>query len=186
MIYYETKRLALRNYKSGDAGDYYEYMSLESTARHEDFDPFSLEECEKVIAERISDDSFWVAELKENNKVIGDLCFRKGEYETYDIGYDFNEKYGGKGYATEACEVLVTHIFIYENGRRICAACNEDNIKSWRLLERLGFRREARCIEDASFKKDSNGAPVYVNSYYYALLKREWENAGLYKKQGEA
>ena len=123
---------------------------------------------------RLTDDSFWVVELKKDGKVIGDLCYRKGDYETYEIAYDFNENYGKQGYATEACKVLITHIFSVLKGRRLYVGCNEDNERSWKLLERLGFRREAHCIEDVAFKHDMNDVPIYVNSYFYALLSREW------------
>ena len=175
MVWYETERLILRNYKEKDTEDYYEYMSLESTALHEDFYPFSREESRRAVEERLQDDSYWVVELKQNSKVIGDVCYRKGEYDTYEIAYDFNEKYGKKGYATEACRVLVRHIFTVLKGRRLYAGCNEENKASWRLLERLGMRREAHCLEDMAFKTDEAGTPIYVNSYYYALLKEEWE-----------
>jgi len=47
-------------------------------------------------------------------------------------------------------------------------------VKSARLLERLGFRLEGHFLEDASFKKDAAGRPVYISSFYYALLRREW------------
>ena len=90
--------------------------------------------------------------------------------------YDFNEKFGKKGYATEACKALIKHIFTVLNGRRLYVGCNEDNTASWRLLERLGLRREAHCIEDVSFKTDADGSPIFVNSYFYAQLKREWEH----------
>jgi len=174
MIHYETDRLILRNYKPEDVKDYFEYMSLASTALHEDFEPYSMGDCTQAVNERLLDDSFWVVVLKENNKVIGDLCFRKNDYETYEIAYDFNACYGRRGYATEACKVLVTHIFSVLNGRRLYVGCNEDNESSWHLLERLGFRREAYCIEDVAFKKDTHGNPIYVNIYFYALLSKEW------------
>lgn len=93
MLRYETNRLILRNYQQNDVNDYYEYMSLESIARHEDFEPYTLDECKNTVIARLADDSFWVVELKENNKVIGDMCYRKGDYETYEIAYDFNEKF---------------------------------------------------------------------------------------------
>ena len=94
-------------------------MRLESTARYEDFEPFLLEECEKVVAERLSDDTFWVVELKEQRKVIGDLCYREGDYETYEIAYDFNENYWKKGYASEACSMFIDERS--ENRGRACA-----------------------------------------------------------------
>lgn len=174
MIDYETPRLILRNYKKTDAEDYFEYMSLESTAEHEDFNPFTMEECEKAVGERLWDDSFWVAELKNTGKVIGDLCFREGEYDSFEIGFDFNIKYSKTGYASEACQKLLEHIFKVLNARRVTAGCNEGNINSKKLLERLKFRCEAVCLEDAAFKSDREGNPLYVNSCYYALLKSEW------------
>ena len=175
MIYYETDRLILRNYQIDDVSDFYEYMSLEFTALHEDFEPYSLEKSEDTVKQRLNNDRYLAVVLKGNGKVIGDLTYREEDYGTYDIAYDFNEKYGKKGYATEACKALVNHIFEVENARRLYAGVNEGNENSWRLLERLGFRREAYCIEDVSFKKDENGNPIYINSYYYALLRREWQ-----------
>lgn len=175
MVFYETNRLILRNYRIEDIADYHEYMSMESTALHEDFAPYNMQESEAAVRSRLTDDAFWVVELKETGKVIGDLCYRKGDYETYEIAYDFNERYGKQGYATEACKTLITHIFTTLKGRRLYVGCNEENVDSWKLLERLGFRREAHCIEDVAFKHDENGMPIYVSSYYYALLDREWE-----------
>ncbi len=52
--------------------------------------------------------------------------------------------------------------------------CNDTNLNSLRLLERLGFRREGHFLEDVWFKKDEIGNPIYVNSFYYAVLKSEW------------
>jgi hypothetical protein len=36
------------------------------------------------------------------------------------------------------------------------------------------MRREGHFMEDVAFKKDEKGDPIYVNSYLYAILKREW------------
>lgn len=174
MIYYETERLILRNYRPEDVADYHAYMSLATTAEHEDFDPFTLAQCEEAVGARLADDTFWVVERREDGRVIGDVCYRAGEEETYEIAYDFHEAYGGRGYATEACRALVSHLFGVLGVRRVRAGCNEGNAPSWRLLERLGFRREAHCIEDVALKRDEEGRPIYINSYYYALLRREW------------
>ena len=59
--------------------------------------------------------------------------------------------------------------------RRVIAQCNDDNDRSIRLLEKLGFRKEGCFLEDVSFKEDENGNPIYVNSVQYAMLKREWD-----------
>jgi RimJ/RimL family protein N-acetyltransferase len=153
-------------------------MSQEFTAKYQAFAPLSLERSEQAVTERLDDDAYWVCELRENGKVIGDLEYTKGEDGNYEIGYEFNEKYGKKGYATEACKSLIAHLFLTLNARRISADMDEPNVNSWRLMERLGFRREAHFIEcEASFnEKDEQGNPIYVNYYVYALLKKEWRH----------
>lgn len=174
MISLETERLHIRNYQEKDIRDFYDYMSLEFTALHEDFEPLTYEQSRDLIMKRLNDDSFAIVELKSEKRCIGDLCFRMSEYGTFEIGYDFNVNYGKKGYATEACKAFVQYLFTSLNARRVTAGCNEDNEASWRLLDRLGFRREGRFIEDVSFKCDKGGNPLYVNSVYYGILKREW------------
>ena len=179
MIYYETERLILRNYRLDDISDFHEYMSQEFTVKYQGYAPLSLDVCERVVARRVEDDGQWVCELKENGKVIGNLECTKGEDGNYEIGYEFSEKYGKKGYATESCKVLIEHVFLALNARRINASMDEPNVNSWRLMERLGFRREAHFIEcEASFnEKDEQGNPIYVNCFVYALLKKEWQHA---------
>ena len=175
MIFYETERLILRNYKQDDIDDLFAYMSSDYTALHEDFDPYSRDDCEKAIDKWYQNDYYWTVELKSENKLIGSLNYSEEDYETYEIGYDFNESYTGYGYATESCKILLYHIFTINHGRRVIAGCNEENVNSYRLLERLGFRREGLFREDVSFKSDKEGNPIYVNSYYYGMLKREWD-----------
>ena len=63
---------------------------------------------------------------------------RQKRIELIKIGYDFNEKFWNKGYATEACIALLNHIFCEVGGRRVYAECNDDNFPSIKLLERIG------------------------------------------------
>ena len=176
MIQLETERLVLRNYELNDINDFYEYMKLEYTALHDDFDPLTYEESVDLLQRRVNKDNYLVVELKNDNKVIGDVSFDLEEFNTYIISYDFNVSYEKNGYATEACKALVEYIFSSLGGRRVYAECNEENIKSIKLLERLNFRKEAHFIEDVAFKKNSDGKLIFVNSYVYAILKKEWVN----------
>jgi len=179
MIYLETDRLILRNYQLKDLNDFYELMSQEFVARHQGFTPLSLEKCEQWLTKRLDNDSRLVCELKENGKVIGALEQIEEDNGNYTIGYEFSEKYGKKGYATEGVKALIAHLFLSLDARRICADMDEGNVNSWKLVERLGFRREAHFIEcETSFnEKDEHGNPVLVNCFVYALLKREWQHA---------
>lgn len=174
MIQFETTRLIIRNFSIDDVNDFYKYMSLECTAQYESFEPFTYDECIASVTRRCGKENVFAVVLKESGKMIGDINFSIEEYDTYELGYDFNPTYCKKGYATEACKAVIDYIFKETSGRRIYAECDDDNFPSIRLLERLGFRREGYFIEDVTFKKDGAGNPIYVNSYSYAMLKREW------------
>ena len=171
----QSKRLLLRNFKESDVNDFYEYMALESTAKYEVFEPYSYEKCQLKIKEYSRNDGFLAIELVNESKMIGHINFSEKPYNSYEIGFDINEKYARQGFATEACEKVIEHIFFELKARRIVAEVTEGNGPSCKLLEKLRFRLEGHFIEDVAFKKDIHGNPIYVNSYYYALLKSEYK-----------
>lgn len=172
----ETERLILRRFQDNDYIDFYEYMSLEETAEFENFSPKTEEECKRIIVYRKEQENYFAVVLKENNKLIGNVEYDVEEYDSYSISYDFNPVFKRVGYATEAVKAMVDYIFLKLDGRRIYAECDEGNIASCKLLERLKFRKEGHMIEDVTFKVDEENQPIYVNSYLYAILKREWTN----------
>ena len=58
--------------------------------------------------------------------------------------------------------------------RRVIAKCHPDNTPSWKLLERLNFRREGFALQTVYFKYDEYGKPIWHNTYSYGLLKDEY------------
>jgi RimJ/RimL family protein N-acetyltransferase len=92
---------------------------------------------------------------------------------TYEIGYIFNKKYQGKGYATEAVQKFIEHHFSGPKIHKIIAHCNPKNEKSWKLLERLNFKREGELRKNIYFKKDKNNNPIWLDTYEYGLLKED-------------
>jgi len=113
--------------------------------------------------------------LKETDAIIGNLFLAKDEPDTYSVGWQFNEKYEGKGYAGEAARAFLDFLFNHKNARRIYAYTEDYNVRSQKLCERLGMRREAYYIEFISFVKNPDGTPKYENTFEYAILKKEWE-----------
>jgi ribosomal-protein-alanine N-acetyltransferase len=75
----------------------------------------------------------------------------------------------GQGYITEAARALVNAGFRELHLHRICAECDPENIGSWRVLEKIGMRREGHLRENAWIKGE------WVDSLIYAVLDREWE-----------
>lgn len=86
-----------------------------------------------------------------------------------NLGWVFDPAFGGQGYATEAVRAAIDLCFGPLKLRRVVAECFADNEPSWRLMERLGMRRETRTIRESLHH--SRG---WLDGLTYALLAEEW------------
>ena len=60
------------------------------------------------------------------------------------------------------------------HARRIYGFVEDDNIRSERLCERLGMRREGCFKEFVTFVNNPDGSPKYEDTCVYAILEKEW------------
>jgi RimJ/RimL family protein N-acetyltransferase len=88
-----------------------------------------------------------------------------------ELGWCFDPAYHGRGLATEAVGALLRLCFEELALRRVTANCFADNVASWRLMERLGMRREAHTKADSLHR---SGA--WLDGMTYALLADEWRS----------
>ena len=115
--------------------------------------------------------------IELGDQVIGDLMLSIqdawGQAEVEDeargtqaeLGWINDPAYGGHGYATEAVRELMRVCFEDLRLRRIVANCFADNESSWRLMERLGMRREGHHVAESLHR--SRG---WLDGYVYAIL----------------
>lgn len=170
-----SKRLYLRRFQPSDYQDLHEYLSDPEVVRYEPYEAFNLKQSKFEALNRSSRPCYWAVCLNQTNKVIGNLYFNKTTFETYELGFVFNRAYQKQGYAFESCKALLQYAFQIMNVRRVIALCAMDNINSWTLMERLQMRRESSYVQNVAFKKDSQGNPIYINTYQYAILKTEYD-----------
>lgn len=170
----ETERLSIRKFCVNDWKDLHEYLSQEEVVKFEPYDVFSEEASKEETLHRSKNDDFWAVCLKENGKLIGNIYLSKQDFDTWELGYVFNHNYQGNGYATEAAVALVDIAFKEKNARRVIAMCNPLNNASWKLLERMGLRREGHLIQNIFFKRDEFGCPIWLDTYEYGILHSEW------------
>jgi RimJ/RimL family protein N-acetyltransferase len=149
-------------------------LSDEEVVKFEPYDTYSEKQAIEEAINRQNNESFYAVCLKESGKLIGNLFFSKGDFDTWELGYVFNRSYQGNGYATESSEALIDYAFTNLEARRIIAMCSPKNEHSWKLLERLHMRREGLLLQNVYFKKDLNGEPIWFDTYEYAILKSEW------------
>ena len=178
----KTKRLIIRRFTPEDWQDLFEYLSQETVVKYEPYEVFTEEASKQEAVRRSEDNAFWAVCLEDSGKLIGNIYLSKLKFDTWELGYVFNAKYQGMGYATEAARAVVDDAIRSHNARRIIAMCNSQNEPSWRLLERLGMRREGHLLQDSYFKRDSAGCPIWHDTYEYGILATEWSNHTLIKK----
>lgn len=165
----ETERLILRRYQKEDLQDLFEYLSDTKVVKYEPYKPLTFNETKENLEWRIETDEMIAVEIKNSHKMIGNVYMGKREFESLEIGYVFNRNYWGFGYAAEACKALIQQAF--SNGiHRIYAECDPENKSSWKLLEALGFHREAHLRKNVYFWKDENGKAIWKDTYIYAKL----------------
>ena len=101
---------------------------------------------------------------------MGDCGFRSRIEDPafVDVGFTLAPAAQGRGFATEAIGELVRYLFEDRVKHKVCADCDTRNSGSWRLLERLGFRREGTLRE--SYREGSQ----WADEYLYGLLARDW------------
>ncbi len=172
-----TSRLLVRRFAASDAPGLHAYLSRPEAVRFEPYPVQSLADCERLAIERAVSPDFWAVCLRDSGELIGNLYLHRCEplaWRTYELGYVFHPDHWGRGYATEAAAALVSSCFEDQGAHRIEARCDPVNAASWRLLERLGFRREGCLLQNASFVDDADGNPVWKDTYLYAMLAAEW------------
>lgn len=178
MVNLETDRLIIRRFSCFDWEDIYEYLSQEEVVKYEPYGVFTELDCKKEVAIRARNEAFLAVCLKDNNKLIGNIYFERQEpkeFANWEIGYVFNPKYYGMGYAAESCRAVIDYGFKNLKVRRVVAMCNPENISSWKLLERLKMRREGYLRKNIFFKLNEKGEPNWTDTYEYAILADEWE-----------
>jgi RimJ/RimL family protein N-acetyltransferase len=176
----QTPRLFLRPFTPSDATVFALYRSDPEVARYQGWDtPFDVAQAQAFIAglEQVvpGTPGAWYQLaicLRDTGDQIGDCAFRvlADDPRQGEVGFTLARPYQGHGYATEAVGGLLGHLFGVFQLHRVHAICDVENPASARVLERLGFRREGECLENAWFKGH------WSSEYLYAILGREWSS----------
>jgi ribosomal-protein-alanine N-acetyltransferase len=171
-----TSRLLIRQFQEQDYSSLFEYLSNPSIYRFEPGEPISLEEAKELASERSQGNDFWAVVLKGEQKMVGHLYFKQIEpieFLTWELGYIFSPAFQKKGYATESAYGLIQYGFEHFGIHRVIAHCNPENIASWRVLEKIGMKREGYFRKNIFFHTTPDGSPLWIDTYAYAILKED-------------
>jgi RimJ/RimL family protein N-acetyltransferase len=172
----------LRPYTAGDLDDLYDIQSRPEVTRYLMFGTRERGEVRESLEQKIraavladeGENLTLAVVLPQTGRVIGDvmLFWRSREHRQGEIGYIFHPDHGGKGYATEAAELMLRLGFLDLGLHRIIGRIDARNDASARLLQRLGMRREAHFIENEIVKGE------WTDEIVYAMLEHEWRARG--------
>lgn len=180
MINRETERLKLRNLTINDLEDMLELSQqyeANEMAQYDQQYPQTVEGMNEVMEFLSTGDSFAAVELKSKQKFIGLLQIqRKKHFEdevVHGLGYVFNSEYQGKGYASEACKEILAYLFEEMRIDKCTAGTAAVNVKSRKLLDKLGFKQVEQ--KKTHFRKDKDGNPIEFMYVIYDLTKEQWK-----------
>lgn len=173
-----TERLVLRPATPQDAPAVWRYRRLPDVARWLTALPVD----EEAFVERLvrPENLAPTVVVELDGVIIGDLLLRvedawaqaevvaDAERTQAEIGWAFDPAHHGRGLAAEAVSRLIDACFTDLGLRRLTAVCFADNAPSWRLMERVGMRREGTFRGD-SLHRDGR----WLDSYAYAVLREE-------------
>lgn len=172
----DTPRLLIRPFQERDSVSLFEYLSNPLVYRFEPGEPISLEKAQKLTVERSKGTDFWAVVLKNDQKLVGHLYFKQinpEELLTWELGYIFNPAFHNLGYATESAGALIRYGFQHLGIHRIVAHCNPQNVASWKVLEKIGMKREGCFRKNIFFQRAVDGSPLWLDSLEYAILKED-------------
>lgn len=174
----ETERLTLRYLQAGDVDDILPYHSDEESIRYIPWDKRDREfvvdwlaRAETFIGLTEDVPGLLLAMVeKSSGRVIGQLNSSMVDRpnRTANIGYIVHPDFRGQGFVHEALVSLLGHLFETYDLHRIVADIDVRNAPSIRVIERLGFRREATFVENDFLKGE------WCSLHLYALMRREW------------
>jgi ribosomal-protein-alanine N-acetyltransferase len=175
-----TSRLLIRRFQEYDYQSLFEYLSNPSIYRFEPGEPISLEKAKELTSERAQGNDFWAVILKGDQKMVGHLYFKQiqpKEFQTWELGYIFHPDFHNRGYATESASGLVHYGFKHFGIHRVIARCNPENVASWKVLEKIGMRKEGFFRKNVFFQTATDGSPLWVDSFEFAILKEDIKTA---------
>jgi RimJ/RimL family protein N-acetyltransferase len=177
-----TDRLTLRPATRDDLEGTWRFRRLDDVSRWLTRAPATLEAYRARFEDAASLAKTLIIEL--DGQVIGDLMLQiedawaqaevvdQGHGVHADLGWVLHPDHAGHGYATEAVRELLRLSFAELGLRRVTANCFADNTASWRLMERVGMRREAYAVAESLHRSGE-----WLDTMGYALLAEEWTDA---------
>lgn len=166
-----TQRLTIRPFALDDWPAVFGYTANPMVMTYIPEGPYKRDQAVAFVEKHSGDDAEAVAVvLAAEQRLIGHIVFHPWfAPRTYEIGWIFDPAYYRRGYASEAAAAILDYGFATLILHRVIATCQPENPASYRVMERIGMRREGlfrQCI----YRNND----LWWDELFYAILREEW------------
>lgn len=141
---------------------------------HEGFTQVIRSELEKRYGEAHPEQQTFVVEMKDGSKIGLISHFLIDRVPTLGTFLIPSER--GKGYCTEAAQIVVDFLFLSKDIVRIQTIINIENKSSQKVVEKVGFLREG------TLRKYSFIRGKWTSAHVYSILREEWNEPKMLTK----
>lgn len=164
-----TERFTMRPLRREDTAALFPTLGDEAQCRYLTRPAFSdEEELWGWLADPTWNGRTWIAEAADGEVAARFVAVPGHDDGVEEIGYITCAHRQGEGVARECTHALVAHLFDTDRLRKITAEVDAENTASIRLLESLGFTREA------FFRQHETTHIGLRDVMMYGLLASEW------------
>jgi len=177
----KTLRCHLRQFRLADVDDVYVYRRDPQVVRFLPVAlPFDRKHAEVFVATQVVADPrercVWALEL--DGRAVGGVSLRiVRRKKRVEVGYELARWLWGQGLMAEAVSAVIDEAFHRLPIFKITATAAAPNVRSARLLERLGMRREALL------RKHWVHRGRVLDEVRYGFLRDEWEQRGTFNSK---
>lgn len=171
----QNDNITLRAFIPKDLTTFADYRGNPDIAKYQSWTEYSLADAQQLFKQTDYDTFgtpekwFQLAIAKRcSNELLGDLAVHFIDNQQVEIGFTIAPAHQQTGIATQAMQLLLDYLFNACNKHRVIAITDTRNTPSCKLLEKLGFRREAHFVKNIFFKGE------WGDEFQYAILREEF------------
>ncbi len=138
----------------------------------------SRAEIEKSGESTLFETKVFIIEKKDGSKIghIWHFNMLAPYAKMQEIGYALVPSERGRGYCTEATQLMVDYLFLSKDIARIQASTHTKNVASQKVLEKVGFKKEGTLRKTALIRGE------WTDMFMFSILREEWKEPKILTK----
>lgn len=165
-----NKDIKLRRIRVSDAKDFFEITGDKEVNKFLSYPLHKSSDDTKFVIKNIfkkEKGPYSHTVIVMNKKVIGEVGLKKRN-EGYELGYQLNRKYWGKGVMTKVITSLLNNFFKKNPSTDIYVTAYKDNKRSRALFQKFPFRKTN--IKTYTFRNEKNDDGTFM----WKIDKKTW------------